>query len=116
MAADGGDIRCLSPHETNEWHPSVTHRWSHRLDALDYVDRISRPRTCPGSPRVDGRDPRPIHGNYAWRGSRPRHGVESAGRAELAEIRGHRGAHHGQAFGSLVIVDPRQRDDTGARR
>lgn len=24
MNPDGSDIRCLSPHETNEWHPSVT--------------------------------------------------------------------------------------------
>jgi len=25
MRADGSDIRMMSPHETNEWHPSVTH-------------------------------------------------------------------------------------------
>ena len=50
MAADGSDIRCLSPHETNEWHPSVTHDGRIAWTRWDYVDR-HRERlgtsTCP---------------------------------------------------------------------
>ena len=39
MAADGSDIRCLSFHETNEWHPSVTHDGRIIYTRWDYVDR-----------------------------------------------------------------------------
>jgi len=39
MNADGTDIRCLSLHETNEWHPSVTHDGRIIYTRWDYVDR-----------------------------------------------------------------------------
>ncbi|MCP4451315.1 MAG: hypothetical protein GY809_07620, partial [Planctomycetes bacterium] len=39
MAADGSDILCLSPHETNEWHPSVAHDGMILYTRWDYVDR-----------------------------------------------------------------------------
>ena len=39
MAADGSDIRRLSPHETNEWHPSITNEGLVIYTRWDYVDR-----------------------------------------------------------------------------
>ena len=39
MNPDGTEILCLSPHETNEWHPSVTHDGMIVYTRWDYVDR-----------------------------------------------------------------------------
>ena len=41
MTPDGGDIRTLSFHETNEWHPSVGHDGMLLYTRWDYVDRDS---------------------------------------------------------------------------
>ena len=71
MTADGGAIRCLSPHETNEWHPTVTHDGQIAWTRWDYVDRHFSAAHMPWITTADGCDPRPIHGNYAWKGSRP---------------------------------------------
>jgi len=113
MAADGGDIRCLSPHETNEWHPSVTHNGRIVWTRWDYVDRHFSAAHMPWITTVDGRDPRPIHGNYAWRGSRPDMELNLRAIPNSPKFVATAAPHHGQAFGSLVIIDPRVRDDDG---
>jgi hypothetical protein len=111
MAPDGSDIRCLSFHETNEWHPSVTHDGMIIWTRWDYIDRHGCTAHHPWVTTPDGCDPRPIHGNYSLR--RQRADME----LDIRAIPGsHRfiatGApHHGQAFGSLMIVDPRVADD-----
>jgi hypothetical protein len=113
MAADGGDIRCLSPHETNEWHPSVSHDGRIAWTRWDYVDRHFSAAHMPWITTADGRDPRPIHGNYAWRGSRPDMELNLRAIPNSPKFVATAAPHHGQAFGSLVIVDPRVRDDDG---
>jgi hypothetical protein len=113
MAADGGDIRCLSPHETNEWHPSVTHDGRIAWTRWDYVDRHFSAAHMPWITGVDGSDPRPIHGNYAWRGSRPDMELNLRAVPNSPKFVATAAPHHGQAFGSLVIIDPRVRDDDG---
>lgn len=111
MAADGGDIRCLSPHETNEWHPSVTNDGMIVYTRWDYVDRHGCTAHLPWVTTPDGRDARAMHGNFA-----PRE-VRADMELDVRAIPGSRrfvatGApHHGQAFGSLVVVDPRIEDD-----
>ena len=113
MAADGSDIRCLSFHETNEWHPGVTHDGQIVYTRWDYVDRHGVVAHTPWLMSPDGRDPRAVHGNYAFRSARPDMELN------VRPIPGSRrfvatGApHHGQAFGSLVVVDPRLPDDDG---
>ena len=109
MAADGGDIRCLSPHETNEWHPSVTHDGRIAWTRWDYVDRHFSAAHMPWITTADGRDPRPIHGNYAWRGSRPDMELNLRAIPDSPKFVATAAPHHGQAFGSLVIIDPRVR-------
>ena len=113
MAADGGDIRCLSPHETNEWHPSVTHDGRIAWTRWDYVDRHFSAAHMPWITTVDGCDPRPIHGNYAWRGSRPDMELNLRAIPNSPKFVATAAPHHGQAFGSLVIIDPRVGDDDG---
>ena len=72
MAADGSDIRCLSFHETQEWHPSVDHNGMVVYTRWDYIDRDSNVAHHIWLCYPDGRDPRAYHGNYPLvRASRP---------------------------------------------
>ena len=79
MAADGSDIRCLSPHETNEWHPSVTHDGRIAWTRWDYVDRHFSAAHMPWI--TDGRRARSAAHSRQLRlaGQPARHGVEPAG-------------------------------------
>ncbi len=111
MAPDGSDINCLSPHETNEWHPSVTHDGRIIYTRWDYVDRHGCVAHQPWITTVDGRDSRGVHGNFAPRETRA--DMELDVRAIPASHRfvATGAPHHGQAFGSLVVFDPREEDD-----
>lgn len=111
LAMDGSDIRCLSYHETNEWHPSVTHDGMIVWTRWDYIDRHGTTAHEPWLTTPDGCNPRPVHGNYSFR--RQRADMELDVRAIPGSHRfvATGAPHHGQAFGSLVIVDPRARDD-----
>ncbi|MCK4292183.1 MAG: discoidin domain-containing protein [Planctomycetes bacterium] len=108
---DGTDIRCLSPHETNEWHPSVTHDGMIIYTRWDYVDRHGCTAHLPWITTPDGRDARAMHGNFAPREVRA--DMELDVRAIPASHRfvATGAPHHGQAFGSLVIFDPHIEDD-----
>ncbi len=112
MAADGSDIRCLSYHETHEWQPSVNHEGMIAYTRWDYVDRDSDIAHHLWTCYPDGRDPRSSHGNYPLvRESRP--WMEMDIRAVPGSHRyvATAAAHHGHAFGSLVLIDPRIPDD-----
>ena len=111
MAADGSDIRCLSYHETNEWHPSVTNDGRIAWTRWDYVDRHFSAAHMPWFTTLDGREPRPIHGNYAWQGGRPDMELSLRAVPGSAKFVATAAPHHGQAFGSLLILDPELRDD-----
>ncbi len=113
MFPDGSDIVQLSPHETNEWHPSVDHDGMILYTRWDYVDRgFSQAhhlwRTTP-----DGRDPRAVNGNTREKHSGSSPLMELSGRA----VPGSRlysavaAPHHGCAYGSIILVDPAKRDD-----
>lgn len=111
MAADGSDINCLSFHETNEWAPSVTHSGRIIYTRWDYVDRHGCTAHLPWITTPDGRDSRAVHGNFAPRNLRP--DMELDVRAVPGSDRyiATAAPHHGQAFGSLVLVDPNVEDD-----
>ncbi len=115
MERDGSDIIPLSFHETNEWHPSVNHDGMIVYTRWDYVDRDSDVAHHLWLCHPDGRDPRSFHGNYPnRRESRP--WMEMSIRAVpnshcyIAVT----GAHHGEAYGTLVLIDPREKDDRGS--
>jgi len=112
MLPDGSDIIALSYHETNEWNPSIDHNGMIVYSRWDYIDRGDCIAHHPWITYPDGRDPRAIHGNYpSSRNARP--DAEHQIRAIPNSRRYFATAvpHHGQAYGSLVIFDPRVEDD-----
>ncbi len=111
MAADGRDITCLSFHETNEWHPSVTNDGRIIYTRWDYVDRHGCTAHFPWITTLDGRDSRALHGNFAPRPLRPDMELNVRAVPSSPKYVATAAPHHGQAFGSLVLVDPRVEDD-----
>ncbi len=112
MDGDGGSIEPLSHHETHEWHPSVDHNGMLVYTRWDYVDRDTNVAHHIWTSYPDGRDPRSFHGNYPERReSRP--WMEMSIRAVPGSHKyvATAGAHHGHAFGSLVLIDPWELDD-----
>ncbi|NQV32414.1 MAG: hypothetical protein HQ515_06950, partial [Phycisphaeraceae bacterium] len=111
MAADGSDILGLSPHETNEWQPSVTHDGMILYTRWDYVDRHGCTVHLPWTMTPDGRDPRAVHGNFSPRGVRPDMELDLRAIPGSQKFVATAAPHHSQAFGSIVMVDPRVPDD-----
>jgi len=111
MAQDGTDIRCLSFHETNEWSPAVTHDGMLLWTRWDYVDRHGCTAHHPWATTPDGRNPRPVHGNYSFRPLRPDLEIDTRAIPDSHCFVSSAVPHHGQAFGSLIIIDPRVADD-----
>jgi hypothetical protein len=111
MAADGGNIRCLSPHETNEWHPSVKNDGMIVWTRWDYVDRHGVVAHMPWTTTPDGREPRAIHGNYSFRLKRPDMELDVRAIPGSPKFVATAAPHHGQSFGSLIVIDPRVQDD-----
>lgn len=124
MKADGSDIYPLSYYETSEWHPSVNNDGMIVYTRWDYTDR----ENCLGSNfwicYPDGRDPRAPHGNYPY----PWHTFEDNQRGDSRMGRPYvemsiraipnshlyimtAAPHHGEAFGALVMLDLREKDD-----
>jgi len=111
MLPDGSDIRCLSFHETNEWHPSVTHDGRIIYTRWDYVDRYGCVAHLPWITTIDGRDSRAVHGNFAPRQLRPDMELDVRAIPGSHKYVATAAPHHGQAFGSLVMIDPHIVDD-----
>ncbi|MDP7287117.1 MAG: hypothetical protein QGH94_03895 [Phycisphaerae bacterium] len=111
MAPDGKQIKCLSFHETNEWHPSVNHDGMIVWTRWDYVDRHGVTAHMPWTTTPDGRDPRAVHGNYSARKSRPDMEVDVRAIPGSHKYVAIGAPHHGHSLGSMIIVDPRAEDD-----
>ncbi len=62
---------------------------------------------------LDGRDPRPVHGNYSPRPVRPDMEVDCRSIPGSHKLIATAAPHHGQAYGSLILIDPHQADDDG---
>ena len=113
MEADGSDIACLSFHETNEWQPSVTNEGKIVWTRWDYVDRHGCTAHMPWLTTLDGRDPRPVHGNYAPRAGRPDMELDCRAIPGSTKMIATAAPHHGQSYGSLILIDPSVPDDDG---
>jgi len=112
MERDGSDILPLSFHETHEWHPSVTNEGMIAYTRWDYVDRDTNVAHHIWLCYPDGRDPRAFHGNYPERReSRPWMEMSIRAIPNSHRFVAVTGAHHGNAFGSLVLIDHRLDDD-----
>ncbi len=111
MEADGSDIRCLSPHETNEWHPSVTNEGRIIYTRWDYVDRHGCTAHQPWLTTLDGRDARAVHGNFAPRELRADMELDVRAIPASHKFVATGAPHHGQSFGSLITIDTHIADD-----
>ena len=112
MDARGGDIVCISPHESNEWQPSVDHNGMVVYTRWDYVDRGANQAHHPWIITPDGRDPRALSGNYPGQViDRPHMELDLRAIPGSRKLAGVAAAHHGQAFGSLITIDPARPDD-----
>ncbi|VGO19673.1 HzsA-related protein [Pontiella sulfatireligans] len=112
MMPDGSDIQQFSWHDTNEWHPSVNHDGMLVYTRWDYVDRDSDIAHHLWFCYPDGRDPRSMHGNYPDdRSSRP--WMEMSIRAVPGSQKyiAVAAPHHGEAYGSLALIDQSIPDD-----
>lgn len=112
MNPDGSDIVALSFHETNEWNPSVNHDGMIVYTRWDYIDRGDCIAHHPWITYADGRDPRALQGNYPInRRARPDAEMDVRAIPNSPLYVATAAPHHGQSFGSLVILDPRIEDD-----
>lgn len=112
MEPDGSDIIRLSYHETHEWQPSVTNDGMIVYTRWDYVDRDTNVAHHIWTCYPDGRDPRSFHGNYPQRRElRPWMEMQLRAVPDSSLFVGVAAAHHGHEFGSLILIDPRLRDD-----
>ncbi len=123
MKPDGSDLYSIDFHETNEFHPSVDNNGMLVYTRWDYVDRDHSAAHHMWHCFPDGRNPRSYHANYAL----PLSTVEEVGEGSInwrpwAEFNcrsipgsdkymATAGPHHGQAFGSLVMIDIGVPDD-----
>jgi len=113
MAADGSGINALSFHESNEWNPSVTHDGRIIYTRWDYVDRHGCTAHGPWITSLNGSDSRSVHGNFAPRKVRADMELELHAIPNSHKYVAIAAPHHGQCFGSLIIIDPRIPDDDG---
>jgi hypothetical protein len=112
MDRDGANIRNLSFHETHEWHPSVDNDGMIVYTRWDYVDRDSDIAHHLWLTYPDGRDPRSLHGNYPLeRELRPWMEMSIRAVPHSTSYVAVSAPHHGQAYGSLVLIDPRVPDN-----
>jgi len=112
MNADGSGIDCISPHETNEWHPSVDNDGMIVYTRWDYVDRGHGQAHHPWVISPDGLDARAIQGNFGKaRNSRPNMEMNVRAIPGSRRLIATATPHHGQAFGSLVMIDRDIPDD-----
>jgi len=112
MRADGKDIATISPHETNEWHPSVDHNGMIVYTRWDYVDRGFNQAHHPWVTTPDGRDARAVTGNFKpHQGANPLMEMDVRAIPQSSRYVATAAAHHGQAYGSLVVLDLDVEDD-----
>jgi hypothetical protein len=112
MEGDGTDITCISRNESNEWHPSVDASGMIVYTRWDYVDRGHSQAHHPWITTPDGRDARAIQGNFGQSMQiRPFMEMDMRAIPLSHKYIATAAAHHGQAYGSLVVLDPWVEDD-----
>lgn len=112
MNADGSDVVELSAHETNEWQPVVDDNGMILYTRWDYVDRGANNAHHPWITTPDGRDPRAVTGNYNGRAfNRPVLEGNIRPVPDSGMMTATAAAHHGQGYGSLLLINPKIEDD-----
>ncbi|MBM4016761.1 MAG: hypothetical protein FJ288_00285 [Planctomycetes bacterium] len=103
MDAGGGNLRTISFHETNEWHPSVLSDGRIIYTRWDYVDRSAANFHGLWAANPDGTAPAAVFGNYTGRINACFQARAIPGSPRIIFVAG---AHHADVGGSLAILDP----------
>jgi hypothetical protein len=103
MTAEGEDVRTLSFHETNEWHPGVLNDGRIVYTRWDYVDRSAANFHGLWMTNPDGTAPVSLFGNYTTRINACFQAKAIPGSDRVLFVAG---AHHADVGGSLCILDP----------
>jgi len=103
MDASGANVRTLSFHETNEWHPSVLADGRIVYIRWDYVDRSAANFHGLWVTNPDGTNPAILFGNYTMQINACYQPKAIPGSNRIVFVAG---AHHAAVGGSLVVVDP----------
>ncbi len=112
MFEDGTDIVRLSPHETNEWHPSVDHNGMIVYTRWDYVDRGHSQAHHAWTTFPDGRDSRAINGNtHTSQRTAPHMQMNVRAVPGSSRYVAIAAGHHTEARGSVILIDPAIADD-----
>jgi len=98
-----GEVRTISYHETNEWHPAVLNDGRIAYCRWDYVDRSAAHFHGIWVTTPDGTNARSVFGNYTMEISTCFQPRPIPGSRKIAFIAG---AHHAVVGGSLVLFDP----------
>ncbi len=112
MFPDGSDMVCISPHETNEFEPSVDNDGRIVYMRWDYVDRGFNQAHHAWTTYPDGRDPRELQGNTRtneWIGCHAQQSIRAVPGSRLYVATAC--SHHSLIRGSLVMIDPSAHDD-----
>ena len=112
MFEDGSDIVRLSPHETNEWQPSVDNAGMIVYTRWDYVDRGFNQAHHAWTTFPDGRDARAINGNtHASQRTAPHMQMNVRAVPGSPKYVAVAAGHHTEARGSVLLIDPTVPDD-----
>jgi len=103
MDADGANLRTLSFHETNEWHPAILNDGRLVYSRWDYVDRSAAHYHGLWTCLPDGTLPSVLFGNYTQMVSACYQPKAVPGSSKIVFVAG---AHHAVTGGSLVLLDP----------
>ena len=103
MDADGSNLRALSYHETNEWHPRVLNDGRIVYSRWDYVDRSAANFHGLWVTNPDGTASQILFGNYTRRVTACFEPQPIPGSDKILFVAG---AHHACVGGSLVLLDP----------
>ena len=112
MFEDGTDIVRLSPHETNEWQPSVDNNGMIVYTRWDYVDRGFDQAHHAWTTFPDGRDSRVLNGNtHSSLRTAPMMEMDARAVPGSAKYVAIAAGHHTEARGSVILIDPTVADD-----
>ena len=103
MDADGGNLRTLSFHDTNEWFPVVSNTGLILYSRWDYIDRDAVTHQTLWATRPDGTNPMSVWGNAT---EKPHCTFQIQPIPGSSKIVFTAAAHHSIAAGPIVVVDP----------
>ncbi|MBC8873512.1 MAG: hypothetical protein H8E44_29080 [Planctomycetes bacterium] len=103
MDSDGGNVRTLSYHDTNEWFPTVSNTGHVLYARWDYIDRDAVTHQNLWASRADGTNPIAVWGNAT---SKPHCTFQPQPIPGSNKIIFTASAHHSIAAGPITIVDP----------